>query len=492
MMLPGGALEISRFWGEFFMNATGNATGGDAVDPCAPVRLLHLSDLHIGKRLHDFDRTAEYEALRQDLIREAELLRPHGILISGDVFDGVNPSIDGEMFFGRLLQSLHQAAPEADLIITAGNHDSPRKIDSIAGYTSSFCDRIFLVGTLPLSRDPGSGESVLQLCRMLRPVKDGNGQIRCYVAAVPFVPGHVLFSMPMFAGCQDLSYSAALGRLYQELLRCALDQVEKLPYPVPVVAMGHCFVRKSKLEEGEKDKANDIVGGAQAVDAEIFSGYDYTALGHIHLQQNVTDRIRYSGSPFPVNFGEIDYKNGVTAVELGCSREADGCFSLRALRHIPLTRSVQFIRIPEKGFGSEKQIRDRLAELPEIPDPGRRPFCRIYVRYDPNDSEYRSLTEFRSALNELTDTLQSQGHFRFCGAELETVSTGGGTEPGAMLADLRDVPDPRTLIMGLIRECNGDREMDEDMRLALEEILQAVQGTSQEPETGNRQTGGQS
>lgn len=462
------------------MNTAETTAGGGAGDYSPSVRLLHLSDLHIGKRLHDYDRASEYEALLRDLVREAESFRPHGILISGDVFDGVNPSIDAEMFFGRLLLSLHQAVPEADLIITAGNHDSSRKIDSIAGYTSSFCDRIFLMGSLPLSQPPGAKKAVLHLSRMIRPVKDSSGQILCLVAAVPFVSEHVLFSVYKEDDKdqdgkeqlkQKLTYSGALERLYQELLSCAREEAGKLPSPVPVVAMGHCFVSSASLTDEEKDKRDDFVGGTRAVNAGIFRGYDYTALGHIHLAQNVTDRIRYSGSPFPVNFGEINYKNGVTEVSLGGSRDGEGLFSLES-KHRLLTREVQFLRIPDKGFGSEKQIRDLLADLPEIPELGRRPFCRIHVRYDPNDSEYTSLSEFRSALNELTGSLQNRGCIRFCGAELETVSPDTGSGSAALIGDLRDVPRPRDLIMRLFHECYGDREMDENMRRALEEVLQ--------------------
>jgi len=111
---------------------------------------------------------------------------------------------------------------------------------------------------------------------------------------------------------------AGISNHYKKVCEVAGQINDKLAVKVPVVAMGHLFTAGGKLIEG--DGVRDLyIGSLARVRADVFSdSIDYVALGHLHIAQKVAglEKIRYSGSPIPMGFGEALQKKKVLIVDL--------------------------------------------------------------------------------------------------------------------------------------------------------------------------------
>jgi exonuclease SbcD len=254
---------------------------------------LHTSDWHLGQTLHNYDRMYEHQRFLNWLLDTLETEQTDALLIAGDIFDNANPSADAQRQFYRFLTDAKRRVPQLDIVIIAGNHDSPGRLEAPVPLLAAFDATV--VGHV--TRRQGE----IELDRLLVPLKNRDGDITAWCMAIPFLrPGDV----PKVEADGD-PYLEGVSLLYRQVLDLALNHRE---HGQAIVALGHCHMNGGQTSEDSERRI--IVGGAEALPVEIFDpAITYAALGHLHRAQTVggQNRLRYAGSPLPMSFAEIHY-----------------------------------------------------------------------------------------------------------------------------------------------------------------------------------------
>ena len=450
------------------------------------LRILHTSDWHLGKRLHGYDRSKEYDYFRDALMEAIANEHPDMLLIAGDIFDNVTPTFEAEKYFGKTLNMIRTRHPDLHIVVTSGNHDSGRKIENISIYMET-CENLKIVGELPLICS-GENDSVCEpnYEALVYPAYSRDKKLMAVTAAMPFLSPSVAVKLSL--GSPDADYEAMTLKIYQDCLRYIHERFpETQTGQVPVIAMGHFYVKKTDIGTQEEGKVS-IIGGEGQVDSSIFDGYDYTALGHIHLRQNIAGsrRIRYSGSPLPINFGELGYDNGIDMVELNPQVSEAGKAGFEISVHtLPIKRQVQFIRIPrEPRYGSEEEVLQGLQAISSEAglaarekNPGGLPFLSVYAEYDPEHTSYPSVTKYREYLDSIINKLTGSVA-RVCdnAVSVKTSKNAAAGSESRHIESLNDVADPMTLAARMFRETNNGAEMPQDLRMLLDEIIREAEG----------------
>lgn len=247
------------------------------------MKLIHLSDLHLGKRVNEFSMLEDQRYILDKIISIADEEKPEAILIAGDIFDKSVPSAEAVELFDEFLVRL--AERNLQVFVISGNHDSPERL--------AFGSRLMDSSGIHIS-PVYNGEAVAF------PIEDEYGRVNIYMLS--FVkPAHVRRFYP---DKELASYTDAIGLAIEEM---NIDTAERN------VLVTHQFVTGALRSESEEIS----VGGSDNVDASVFDDFDYVALGHIHGPQSVgSQRIRYCGTPLKYSFSEVDHEKSVTVVEL--------------------------------------------------------------------------------------------------------------------------------------------------------------------------------
>ena len=281
------------------------------------MKLIHLSDLHIGKRVNEVSMIDDQEYILLQILRIIDDEKPDAVLICGDVYDKSVPSAEAVTLFDDFLCRL--AAREIPVLIISGNHDSPERL--------AFGKRLLERADIHISSVyDGQTESMT--------LSDDHGEVDFWL--LPFVkPAHVKRFYP------DEGIES-----YTDALRVAVEQMG-LDTAKRNVLLTHQFVTGAATCESE-----DIsVGGSDNVDASVFEAFDYVALGHLHGAQNIgSSRIRYCGTPLKYSFSEAGHHKSVTVVKLGAKGDLE--LELRPLlprRDLRIIRG-SFAEVTEKSF----------------------------------------------------------------------------------------------------------------------------------------------
>lgn len=321
------------------------------------MRLIHTSDWHLGQSLHQYDRSAEHRLFLDWLLDTLVEESVDALLIAGDVFDHSNPSAAAQALLYRFLREAKQRLPQLDIVMTAGNHDSPGRLEAPAPLLSVF--GAHAVGLVDRTEEGPSLE------RIVLPLSNQAGEVRAWCIAMPFLrPGDV----PRIDEVDD-PYAAGIEALYRQAIDMALAR--RAPGQA-LIALGHChLVGGQSSDESER---RIMIGGAEALSAEIFDdSVAYVALGHLHRPQQIGDdpTRRYSGSPLPMSFSEIDYPHQVVLVEL----DGESVGEIRALR---VPRRVELLRVPERPAPLKEVLAALEAlELPEQPVEAHWPYLQV-------------------------------------------------------------------------------------------------------------------
>ena len=263
------------------------------------MKLIHLSDLHLGKRLNEFNLLEDQEYILKKILGIIDDEKPEAVIIAGDIYDKAIPSAEAVRLFDDFLYSL--ARRRLRVFAISGNHDSPERI--------AFASRII-------------GESGIYLS----PVYDGHvapvtltdayGQVSVYM--LPFIkPTHVRRYYPE----EEIAS-------YTDALRVAIDKMKVDPKGRSIL-ITHQFVTGASRSDSEELS----VGGADNVDSAVFSPFDYVALGHLHRPQDIegSRHIRYCGTPLKYSFSEAEHEKSVTVVELA----GKGSLNVRTVPLVP-------------------------------------------------------------------------------------------------------------------------------------------------------------
>ena len=298
------------------------------------MRILHTADWHLGARLIERDRLAEHAAFVDWLIETLRTEKIDALLLSGDVFDAANPPQDAVALYFDFLKRLADLK-SVKAIITGGNHDSASHLNAPRDLLRRFDVHVF---------GHAGADNLVDL----------GG---CVVAAVPFLRERDLRQAT--AGETIATVHEQVRTAIRDHYAAQLAAARTLAQGRPVIAMGHLTVLGATTSDSERDIH---IGNLGSVGADIFEGFDYTALGHLHRPQKVAGRetIRYSGTPIPLRFSEatdaqsvviIDTEAGGNTAEIGRPQSSESKnSSLRSsnlcgvtVLPIPLTR--QLIRV---------------------------------------------------------------------------------------------------------------------------------------------------
>jgi exonuclease SbcD len=274
------------------------------------MRLLHTSDWHLGRAFHRVNMLDAQSRFIGHLVTTAREREVDAVVVSGDVYDRAVPPLAAVQLFDEALHRL------ADLgvptVMISGNHDSARRLGVGAG----------LIGRagVHLRTDPaGCGTPVV--------LADAHGDVAFY--GLPYLePALVKDEFGVEKAGHETVLAAAMDRVRADL-------AGRAPGTRSVV-LAHAFVTGGEVSDSERDIT---VGGVASVPAGVFDGVDYTALGHLHGSQVITERVRYSGSPLPYSFSEADHRKSMWLVDLG----PDGSLSAERI-DCPVPRPLARLR----------------------------------------------------------------------------------------------------------------------------------------------------
>ena len=304
------------------------------------MKLIHLSDLHIGKRVNEFSMLKDQEEILLKIIEIIDNEKPDGVIIAGDVYDKSVPSGEAVRLFDDFIYRLSKR--NLEVYVISGNHDFPERI--------SFVSRVFCSSGIYMSNVyDGTVQKVS--------FDDDYGTVDIYM--LPFIkPAHVRRYYP------DEEISS-----YTDAIKVGLIDRVELNDKNRNVLITHQFVTGASRSESEEIS----VGGSDNVDASLFNDFDYVALGHIHGPQNIgRETIRYSGTPLKYSFSEAKHEKSVTVLELQDKGQVN-------LKYIPLIPSRDmrelrgtYMELTNKENYEGTNIRDyihiTLTDEEDIPD----------------------------------------------------------------------------------------------------------------------------
>ncbi|AEV28825.1 exonuclease SbcD [Sphaerochaeta pleomorpha str. Grapes] len=250
------------------------------------MKLLHIADLHIGKRVNEFSMIEDQRHILSQILTIVRDEKAEAVLIAGDVYDKSQPSIEAVELLDEFLTSLTEMGPA--IYIISGNHDSPERL----GFGSRILgkNRLFIAGAFT-----GSLQETL--------LEDAYGNVHVFL--LPFIKPAVVSH-----------YLDQSVETYDEAARMVLDTA-KIDTSERNILLAHQFVTNGLEMPEHSDSENLSVGGLDNVDASAFILFDYVALGHLHRPQTLANGLlRYAGSPLKYSFSEARGKKSVTIVEL--------------------------------------------------------------------------------------------------------------------------------------------------------------------------------
>jgi exonuclease SbcD len=412
------------------------------------LRIIHTADWHLGQWFHNFDRDYEHRCFFDWLLGILAERRPDALLVSGDVFDSINPSALAQRRLYEFLGRARAVLPTLQILLTAGNHDAAARLEAPAGLLESL--NITVIGTV--DRD-GSGQ-ILE-GKFLVPLKDSTGTVRAVALAVPFLrPSDV----PHVENASDC-YLEGIRELYRRLTELAVA-IRDRDYPgAALIGLGHCHMQDGA--ESLDSERRLIIGGAEALRRDTFPPeLVYVALGHLHKPQSLDGgRIRYSGSPIPLSFSERDYKHGVLEVVL------DGT-NLVSVEALLVPRTASLLRIPAKGALPIEELLETLGSIPCDPSvPAEAfPFLEVRVLDDGPDPTRRSRIE----------AVLAEKPVRLASIKTEPKPRADAPADAVQAIGLVDLQslDPETILLEVYRERFGSEPLPA-MLAALREICQA-------------------
>ena len=336
------------------------------------MKLFHLSDLHIGKRVNEFSMIEDQKYILTQILYAADQEKPDGILISGDVYDRTIPTAEAVQVFDAFLTRLSEQKIPAFII--SGNHDSAERLafgSSLMGKSGIYFSKVY----------DGTVEKI--------PMQDAYGTVWIYL--LPFLrPSTIRHALPERA---EEVQSAA------DAVRIALEQT-KIDEKERNVLLAHQFVTGAKRCDAEELQVGDV----DQIPAELFASFEYVALGHIHSPQKVgRETVRYCGAPLKYSFSEAGQEKSITVVEL----KEKGSVDLRTIPLKPLhdLRKIRgmYLEVTAKSFYENRDCEDylqvTLTDEEDVPD-GMAKLRTIYpnlMRLEYDNKRTRSNAEVRAA-----------------------------------------------------------------------------------------------
>lgn len=303
------------------------------------MKLIHLSDLHLGKRVNEVSMIEDQEHILRQILRIIRDEKADAVLLCGDIYDKSVPSAEAVTLFDEFLSRLAQL--QVKVYAISGNHDSPERL--------AFGNRLMEGAGIYMSPVYNGQVTPLEL-------SDEHGIVRFWL--LPFIkPAHVRRFFPEEA-----------IESYTDACRVAVAHMD-MDTAGRNVLLTHQFVTGAATCESEELS----VGGSDNVDASVFADFDYVALGHIHGPQNIgSNQIRYCGTPLKYSFSEAGHYKSVTVVELGAKGELHlHTAALTPLHDLRIIRG-SFAEVTDKAFygaaATDDYLQVTLTDEEDIPE----------------------------------------------------------------------------------------------------------------------------
>ena len=301
------------------------------------MRFAHISDLHIGKRVNDFSMLEDQRYILDEIIKIITQQKADAVLVAGDIYDKTQPSAEAVALCDDFFYAL--AELDKHIFIISGNHDCPERI--------------------------AYGARIMENCKFhIASVYNGNikkvslsdeeGQVNVYL--LPFIKPAVI--RPYFENERIESYNDALRAVIEKAGLCRDERN---------VLVAHQFVTGASRCDSE-----DItVGTLDNVDVNIFDGFDYVALGHIHgPQQAGRPEVRYCGSPLKYSFSEIKQQKSVTIADVKKSGVEIKTIPLEPKRQMRRLKGAfdELAQVQQHLFNNDDYMYITLTDEQDIPD----------------------------------------------------------------------------------------------------------------------------
>ena len=304
------------------------------------MKFMHLSDLHIGKRVNEYSMMDDQKYILSQIVRLLDEEKPDAVLIAGDIYDKSIPGADAIMLFDRFLTQVSER--KVPVFLISGNHDSQERLAfgrDILSHSHIYISEVFR----------GKIEKITK--------EDEYGPIHFYL--IPYLkPAVVKHYMPE-ADITD----------YQSAMEAVIGSLE-IEYRERNVFLVHQFLTGALRSESEEVS----VGGLDDISAEIFEGIDYVALGHIHKPQSVLrETIRYCGTPLKYSFSEAGHDKSVTFVTM--KEKGNVEITQRRLKPLRDMRKIRgtYLELTDKANYENTEVEDYLAitltddeDIPEV------------------------------------------------------------------------------------------------------------------------------
>ena len=262
------------------------------------MRFLHLSDLHLGKRVNEFSMLEDQAYILKEILNIIDEQKVEAVLIAGDVYDKVIPSAEAVRLLDDFLTRI--AARELPVFLISGNHDSAERVAFGSRLMSS--RQIYLSPVFESDVEPVT-------------ISDRYGEINIYM--LPFVKPSLV--KRVYPEEEIITYQDAVNAAVQHM---QIDTDKRN------VLLAHQFVTGAARCDSEELS----VGGVDDVDASVFDGFDYVALGHLHGSQKIgKETVRYSGTPLKYSFSEANQKKAAVIVDV----EEKGKINIQQIPLVP-------------------------------------------------------------------------------------------------------------------------------------------------------------
>lgn len=308
------------------------------------MKFLHISDLHIGKRVNEFSMIEDQKYILWQIKEIALEKQVDAVMIAGDIYDKPVPSAEAVQLFDQFLTGLADCGKK--VFAVSGNHDSAERIAFGAQLMSSrevYVSPVYDGEVRCVTCQDAYGELCIWLLPFIRPAvvrhawrnrMDDVETVETYQDALQFVVSH----MPVDASKRN-------------------------------ILVAHQFVTGASRCESEEVS----VGGLDQIGAEVFDVFDYVALGHIHSPQHIgRETLRYCGTPLKYSFSEAEQKKSVVVMEI---KEKGDTFiekvplkPLRDLRKIRGTYMELMSKDFYEGTETDDYLQITLTDEEDVPD----------------------------------------------------------------------------------------------------------------------------
>ena len=252
------------------------------------MKILHLSDLHIGKIVLEQSMLDDQKYMLNQIIEKIKEEKIELVLISGDIYDRGVPPSDAVTVLNNFLKVLIKDL-YLKVCIIAGNHDSKERLN--------FGSEIFKSDGLYISSIYNGNIDKVEL-------EDEYGKLNIYM--LPYIKP---IEVRQFFE-EDVDVSSYHNAVKEVILKENINEKERN------IILSHQFVTSGGIEPEKSESETLYLGGTENVDVSCYDKFDYVALGHIHGPQRIgRDTARYAGTILKYSFSEVHQNKSLTVID---------------------------------------------------------------------------------------------------------------------------------------------------------------------------------